>query len=126
GLDMAETTIVLKPPSEWRRGMTLEALTREMDAALRFPGVTNAWTMPIRGRIDMLATGIRTPVGVKVFGPDLAELERLGREVERAVRDVPGTRSVFSERVVSGYYVDVEIDRTAAARYGLNVADVQS
>jgi Cu(I)/Ag(I) efflux system membrane protein CusA/SilA len=106
--------------------MTMERLVAELDAALRFPGVTNTWTMPIQGRIDMLATGIRTPVGVKIYGPDLHELERIGREVEQAVRSVAGTRSVFAERAVSGYYLDIEIDRAAAARYGLNVADVQS
>ena len=125
GLDMAETTIVLKPESEWRESMTAERLTAAMDSAVRLPGVTNAWTMPIKGRIDMLATGIRTPVGIKIFGPDLAELERIGKEIESAVRMVPGTRSAFAERAVSGYYIDVEIDRAAAARYGINVQDVQ-
>ncbi|MDZ4673834.1 MAG: CusA/CzcA family heavy metal efflux RND transporter [Gemmatimonadota bacterium] len=126
GLDMIETTVILRPESEWRSGQTYEALIEEMDAALQMPGVTNAWTMPIKGRIDMLATGIRTPVGVKIFGPDLAELERLGREVESVVRDVPGTRSAFAERAVSGYYLDIDINRVAAARYGLNVGDVQT
>ena len=126
GLDMFETTIVLKPESEWRPGMTTERLIAELDSLVRFPGITNAWTMPIQGRIDMLATGIRTPVGVKIFGPDLAELERIGREVERAIQMVPGTRSAFAERAVSGYYLDVDIDRTAAARYGINIADVQA
>lgn len=126
GLDMAETTIVLRDRSEWRRGMTTERLVAQMDSALRFPGVTNAWTMPIRGRIDMLATGIRTPVGVKLFGPDLKELERLGMEVERALHSVPGTRSAFAERSLGGYYLDVRIDRAAAARYGLNIEDVQA
>ncbi|HEX6133496.1 MAG TPA: CusA/CzcA family heavy metal efflux RND transporter [Longimicrobiales bacterium] len=125
GLDMFETTIVLKPEAEWRRGMTMARLITEMDSLVRFPGITNAWTMPIAGRIDMLATGIRTPVGIKIFGSDLAELERLGREIEAAVRMVPGTRSVFAERAVSGYYLDVDIDRQAAARYGLNVEDIQ-
>jgi len=125
GLDMAETTIVLRPQSEWRPGMTLERLTLEMDSLLQFPGVANAWTMPIKGRIDMLATGIRTPVGIKIFGPDLAQLERLGREIEDRIRMVPGTRSVFAERAVSGYYLDIDIDRVAAARYGLNIEDVQ-
>jgi Cu(I)/Ag(I) efflux system membrane protein CusA/SilA len=125
GLDMAETTIVLKERSAWRPGMTPERLVAELDRALQFPGVTNAWTMPIQGRIDMLATGIRTPVGVKVFGPDLHELERIAKEIERAARQVPGTRSAFAERAVSGYYLDIAIDREAAARYGLNVADVQ-
>ncbi len=126
GLDMFETTITLKPPSEWRPGMTYDRIVAEMDTAVRLPGVTNAWTMPIKGRIDMLATGIRTPVGVKVFGPDLAELERIGREIERAVQMVPGTRSAFAERAVSGYYLDIDIDRKAAARHGLNVGDVQA
>ena len=126
GLDMFETTITLKPESEWRPGMTSERLIAEMDSVVRLPGVTNAWTMPIKGRIDMLATGIRTPVGVKIFGPDLAELERLGREVERAVQMVPGTRSAFAERAQSGYYLDIDIDRAAAARHGLNVGDVQT
>jgi Cu(I)/Ag(I) efflux system membrane protein CusA/SilA len=125
GLDMFETTITLKPESEWREGMTYDRLVDEMDAKVKLAGVTNAWTMPIRGRIDMLATGIRTPVGIKIFGPDLAELERLGKAVEQSVSMVPGTRSAFAERAVSGYYLDIEIDRAAAARHGLNVGDVQ-
>ena len=126
GLDMFETTITLKPRREWRAEMTQEKLVAAMDSAVRVAGVTNAWTMPIRGRIDMLATGIRPPVGIKIFGPDLGDLERLGKEVERAVRTVPGTRSVFAERAVSGYYLDIDIDRAAAARHGLNVGDVQT
>ena len=126
GLDMFETTITLKPKSEWRDGMTYERLVAEMDSAVKMPGVTNAWTMPIIGRIDMLATGIRTPVGIKIFGPDLAELERIGREVEASVRMVPGTRSAFAERAVSGYYLDIDIDRASAARHGLNVGDIQT
>ncbi|MHB1069056.1 MAG: efflux RND transporter permease subunit [Gemmatimonadaceae bacterium] len=126
GLDMFETTITLKPQAMWRSGMTYDRLVAEMDSAVRMPGVTNAWTMPIKGRNDMLATGIRTPVGIKVFGPDLAELERIGREIERAVQMVPGTRSAFAERAVSGYYLDIDIDRKAAARHGLNVGDVQA
>ncbi len=125
GLDMFETTIVLKPQEEWRPGMTMDRLIAAMDTAVRFPGITNAWTMPIKGRIDMLATGIRTPVGIKIFGPDLAELERIGKEIENAIRMVPGTRSVFADRAVSGYYLDVDIDRVAAARYGLNIRDIQ-
>ncbi|HSW31009.1 MAG TPA: CusA/CzcA family heavy metal efflux RND transporter [Longimicrobiales bacterium] len=124
-LDMFETTIVLKPEDAWRPGVTHASLVAEMDAAVRTAGVTNSWTMPIRGRIDMLATGIRTPVGVKIFGPDLATLERLASEVEVAVQMVPGTRSAFGERVVSGSYVDIDIDRDAAARYGLNVDVIQ-
>ncbi len=126
GLDMSETTITLKPEEQWRSGMTMERLIEEMDEKVRFPGFTNAWTMPIKGRNDMLATGIRTPVGIKIFGEDLAELERIGSDVEAAVRTIPGTRSVFAERTVSGYYLDIDIDRVAAARYGLNVEDVQA
>jgi copper/silver efflux system protein len=126
GFDMFETTIALKPQSEWRPGMTSEKLVSEMDAAVRFAGIANAWTMPIQGRIDMLATGIRTPVGIKIFGPDLATLERIGGEIEQAIHMVPGTRSVFAERAVSGYYLDIDIDRTAAARYGINIDDVQA
>jgi len=125
GLDMVETTITLKPEREWRAGMTYDRLIAAMDSALRMPGVTNAWAQPIKGRIDMLATGIRTPVGIKVFGPDLAVLERIGRDIERAVQAVPGTRSAFAERAVSGYYLDITIDRKEAARHGLNVGDVQ-
>ena len=126
GLDMIETTISLKPRDQWPAGVTHDRLITAMDSALRMPGVTNAWTMPIKGRIDMLATGIRTPVGIKIFGPDLAELERIGKEVERIVQTIPGTRSAFAERAVSGYYLDIDIDRIAAARHGVNVADVQT
>jgi Cu(I)/Ag(I) efflux system membrane protein CusA/SilA len=126
GLDMIETTISLKPQDDWRAGMTFETLVAAMDSAVRMPGVTNAWTMPIKGRIDMLATGIRTPVGIKIFGPDLGELERIGKQIEQSVRTIPGTRSVFAERAVSGYYLDIDIDRAAAARHGVNVADVQA
>ena len=124
-LSMLETTIALKPRSEWRSGMTPERLIEELDAALRIPGLTNAWTMPIRSRIDMLSTGIRTPVGIKIAGPDLAVLERLGREVEAVVRDVPGTASVYADRVMGGNYLDFAIDRDAIARHGLTVRDVQ-
>src|SRR5688572_18427445 len=126
GLDMFETTITLKPRSAWRPGITQEVLISQMDSAVKMPGVANAWTMPIKGRIDMLATGIRTPVGIKIFGPDLGELERLGRQVESAVQSVPGTRSAFAERAESGYYLDIDIDRAAAARHGLNIGDVQT
>ena len=124
-LSMFETTIVLKPEEEWRPGINEDSLVRAMDHGLRMAGVTNSWTMPIKGRIDMLATGIRTPVGVKIFGPDLTELERLATEVEAAVKMVPGTRSAIGERVVSGSYLDIDIDREAAARYGLNVKQIQ-
>ena len=126
GFDMFETTIALKPRSAWREGMTYDKLIAAMDSAVKMPGVTNAWTMPIIGRIDMLATGIRTPVGIKIFGPDLAVLERIGKQVERSVQMVPGTRSAFAERAVSGYYLDIDIDRASAARHGLNVGDIQT
>ncbi len=124
-LDMIETVVALRPHHEWRPGMTRERLVTEMDSAVRTTGFVNAWTQPIKGRMDMLATGIRTAVGIKIFGPDLAELERLGREIEAMVTMVPGTRSVFAERAVSGSYLDIEVNREQAARYGLNVADVQ-
>ena len=124
-LSMIETTIALKPRSEWRPGMTPAKLIEELDAALRIPGLTNAWTMPIRARIDMLSTGIRTPVGIKIAGPDLTELERLGRQVEAVVRDLPGTASVYADRVMGGNYLDFAIDRDAIARHGLTVRDVQ-
>lgn len=124
-LSMLETTVVLEPPDRWRAGMTHERLIEEMDRVVRLPGLTNAWTMPIKTRLDMLSTGIRTPVGIKLSGPDLGTLETLAQEVEQAVRDLPGTRSVFAERVMGGTYLDFEVDRAAAARYGLAVADVQ-
>jgi len=123
-LDMYETTITLRPESEWRPGMTYDRLIADLDRALRLPGVTNAWTMPIKGRIDMLATGVRTAVGIKIFGPDLDTLQMLGERVERIMQAVPGTRSAFAERGVSGFYVDIDIDRTEAARYGLNAGDI--
>jgi copper/silver efflux system protein len=124
-LEMFETVINLKPESEWRDGMTTDKLIAQMDQALQFPGVSNAWTMPIKARIDMLSTGIRTPIGIKVFGPDLGGLERLAREIEAVVRIVPGTTSAFAERVMGGYYLEIEPDRSALARYGLKVGDVQ-
>ncbi len=124
-LTMIETTIILKPETEWREGVTRQSLTAEMDRAINFPGLTNAWTMPIKTRTDMLATGIKTPVGVKIAGPDLEMLERLGREVEAAVRDLPGTRSAYAERVMGGSFLDIDVDRQAAARYGLTSGDVQ-
>jgi Cu(I)/Ag(I) efflux system membrane protein CusA/SilA len=126
GLDMIETTISLKPRVQWPKGQTFDGLVAAMDSAVMMPGVTNAWTMPIKGRVDMLATGIRTPVGIKIFGPDLAELERVGKQIEQVVQTIPGTRSAFAERAVSGYYLDIDIDRAAAARHGVNVADVQT
>ena len=124
-LEMFETVINLKPESEWRHGMTIDSLIAEMDAALQFPGIANSWTMPIKARIDMLSTGIRTPIGVKVFGNDLAELERVAREVETVVRKVPGTTSAFAERVTGGFYLNVDPDRAALARYGLSVGALQ-
>ena len=124
-LSMIETTIMLKPKSEWRPGMTPEKLAEEMNEAIDVPGLTNSWTMPIRTRIDMLSTGIKTPVGIKIAGPDLAELEKLGKEVEAVVREVPGTLDAYAERVMGGGYLDVTIDRDAIARYGLTIRDVQ-
>ena len=124
-LEMLETTIRLKPRDEWRTGMTTEKLIAELDARVRIPGLANVWVQPIRNRIDMLATGIKSPVGIKISGPDLATLERLGHEVEEIVRSVPGTSSAIAERHAGGRYIDVDIDRAAAARYGLNIADVQ-
>jgi Cu(I)/Ag(I) efflux system membrane protein CusA/SilA len=124
-LSMIETTIVLKDPSEWREGMTKEKLIDELDQAIQFPGVTNAWTMPIKTRIDMLSTGIKTPVGIKIAGPDLNELERIGKEVEALVKPLEGTLSAYAERVMGGNYVDFDIDREASARFGLTVGDVQ-
>ncbi|MBG0796300.1 efflux RND transporter permease subunit [Methylocystis sp. L43] len=126
-LEMVETVISLKPEDQWRKGMTSEKLIGEMNQALKtnIPGFSNSWTMPIKARIDMLSTGIRTPIGVKVFGPDLAEIGRILTQVEAAVSSVPGTRSAFAERVSQGYYLDFDIDRAAIARYGLSVMDVQ-
>ena len=123
--EMFETIIQLRPKEEWRPGVTMDSLRAEMDTALQFPGVSNAWTQPIRARIDMLATGIRTPVGVKVFGTDLTEMERIAREVEVALRTVPGTTSAYAERVIGGYYLDIVPDRSRLSRYGLSIQDVQ-
>jgi copper/silver efflux system protein len=123
--EMYETVINLKPKDEWRSGVTIDSLIAEMDRALQFPGVSNAWTMPIKARIDMLSTGIRTPVGVKVFGTDLAEMERLAREVEQVLKTVPGTSSAYAERAIGGYYLDIVPNRDSLARYGLMVSDVQ-
>jgi Cu(I)/Ag(I) efflux system membrane protein CusA/SilA len=123
--EMFETIITLKPQDQWRPGVTVDSLKQEMDAALQFPGVSNAWTMPIRARIDMLSTGIRTPVGVKVFGTDLKEMERIARDIETTLKTVPGTSSAYAERVIGGYYLDIVPDRDALARYGLSVGAVQ-
>jgi Cu(I)/Ag(I) efflux system membrane protein CusA/SilA len=147
-LSMLETVVTLKPHSEWRRvptwysswapewlkpafrtitsdNISVERLTQEMNDALRLPGLSNAWTMPIKARIDMLSTGIRTPVGIKITGDDLAKIEEVGTKVERALASVPGTRSVFAERTAQGYFLDFEWDRNALARYGLSVAEAQ-
>jgi copper/silver efflux system protein len=124
-LDMFETVVNLVPEAEWRSGLTYDSLVAELDQATRMPGVTNLWTLPIKNRIDMLATGMRTPVGVKVFGPDLDTLQRIGTEIEGLLREVPGTRSAVAERGASGYYLDIDIDRAAAARFGLNIMAVQ-
>jgi Cu(I)/Ag(I) efflux system membrane protein CusA/SilA len=123
--EMIETVINLKPKSEWRAGMTVDRLIAELDKALQFPGVSNAWTMPIKARTDMLATGIRTPVGIKVLGKDLTEMEKLARQIEGVVKAVPGTSSAYAERVIGGYYLDIVPDREVLARYGLMVSDVQ-
>lgn len=123
--EMFETIITLKPKSEWRPGVTSDSLKQEMDAALQFPGVSNAWTMPIRARIDMLSTGIRTPVGVKVYGTDLKEMEKVARDIETVLKAVPGTSSAYAERVIGGYYLDIIPNRMALGRYGLSIDDVQ-
>ncbi len=124
-LSMIETTIRLKPESEWPEGMTPKKLINKMDAAIKIPGLTNAWTMPIKTRIDMLSTGIKTPVGIKIAGPNLNTLQKIGKEIEKIIKDVPGTRSVYAERAAGGNYVDFKIDRRAIARYGLTIGDVQ-
>jgi Cu(I)/Ag(I) efflux system membrane protein CusA/SilA len=124
-LTMIETVIQLHPREAWRPGMTPEKLRAELDRVVRFPGLTNAWVMPIKTRIDMLATGIKTPVGIKIAGPDLDVIQGIGKELEIALEDVPGTASVYSERVAGGRYVHVDIDRTRASRFGLNIEDVQ-
>lgn len=123
-LEMAETIINLKPEDEWRSGMTIDKLIAEIDQALQMPGVSNSWTMPIKNRIDMLATGIRTPVGIKVFGKDLAEIEMLAKQIETVVKTVPGTSSAYAERATGGYYLDIEPDRIELTRYGLAVGDL--
>jgi Cu(I)/Ag(I) efflux system membrane protein CusA/SilA len=124
-LTMIETFIQLKPRSEWREGVTTESLKKELDGLVKLPGVTNAWVMPIKTRIDMLATGIKTPVGIKVAGPDLSVIQDIGKQLEVILKDVPGTASVYSERVAGGRYVKVDIQRAKAARYGLNISEIQ-
>ena len=124
-LTMIETTIQLKPHDEWRPGMTTEKLRQELDRLVQIPSLTNTWIMPIKNRIDMLATGIKTPVGIKVAGPDLEVIAKVGEEIEKVVNTVPGTSSVYAERVTGGRFIDINIDRSRAARFGLNIADVQ-
>lgn len=123
--EMFETIVNLKPKEEWRPGTTVDSLISEMDKALQFPGVSNAWTMPIKARIDMLSTGIRTPIGVKVIGTDLIEIDRLAKQIEQVLKAVPGTSSAYAERGIGGYYLDVTPDRAALARYGIMIQDVQ-
>ena len=123
--EMFETVINLKPEADWRAGMNMDKLIAEMDQALQFPGVSNAWTMPIKARLDMLATGIRTPIGIKVFGKDLVEMEKLAKQIEAVVKQVPGTTSAFAERITGGFYINIEPDREQLARYGLAVGDLQ-
>ncbi|MDD5411116.1 MAG: CusA/CzcA family heavy metal efflux RND transporter, partial [Methylobacter sp.] len=124
-LEMSETLVNLKPEAQWRPGMTVDKLIAEMDQALQIPGVSNSWTMPIKNRIDMLATGIRTPIGIKLFGKDLAEMERLAQQIEQAVKNVPGTTSAYAERLTGGFYLNITPDYEALARYGLLIGDVQ-
>ncbi|GAA0691153.1 CusA/CzcA family heavy metal efflux RND transporter [Marinobacterium maritimum] len=124
-LTMIETFIQLKPRDQWREGVTTESLKQELDALVKLPGVTNAWVMPIKTRIDMLATGIKTPVGIKIAGPELSQIQAIGQQLETILKDVPGTASVYSERVAGGRYIKVDIQRGDAARYGLNIADIQ-
>ena len=124
-LTMIETTILLKPQDEWRDGMSMEKLKKELNELIQFPGLTNAWVMPIKNRIDMLATGIKTPVGIKVAGPRLTEIQEIGKQIEQVLNDVPGTVSVYAERVAGGRYVTVDIKRREAARFALNIADIQ-
>ncbi len=123
--EMFETVINLKPEAEWRTGMNIDKLIAEMDKALQFPGMANSWTMPIKARLDMLATGIRTPIGVKVFGKDLDGIERVAKDIEAVVKNVPGTTSAFAERITGGYYIDIVPDREALARYGMAIGDLQ-
>jgi Cu(I)/Ag(I) efflux system membrane protein CusA/SilA len=125
-LEMIETIINLKPEKDWRSGMTPEKLINELDKAVKLPGVSNAWTMPIKARTDMLSTGIRTPVGIKVLGPKLEEIQRIGEHLETVLKDVPGTRNIFAERVTGGYYLDFIIRRDEIARYGLTVEEVEA
>lgn len=123
---MVETTILLKPEKKWRKGLSYDELIQEMDRALQLPGIPNVWTMPIRNRIDMLSTGIRTPVGIKIMGPDLKEIQRIGEEIEKVIKSVPGTRTAYSERVAGGYFLDIQPKREHLAHFGLTLEDLQS
>ena len=122
---MMETVVLLKPESQWRKGLTHEALIQQMDEQLRIPGTANAWTMPIKNRIDMLTTGVRTPIGIKILGSDLKRIEEIGIHLEMLLKNVPGTRSVYAERVAGGYFLDFDLKREQLARYGLSVAEAQ-
>ncbi|MGE3276187.1 MAG: efflux RND transporter permease subunit [Vicinamibacterales bacterium] len=124
-MGMVNTVVTLKPRDQWRPGMTIERLQAEMDEALQMPGFPNTWTQPIRNRLDMLFTGIKTPIGIKILGADLSVIQRIGQELENALADLPGTRSVYAERVTQGYFTDIAVDRAAIARYGMTVQDVQ-
>ena len=124
-MGMVNTTVTLKPREQWRQGVTLEKLQGDMNAALQFPGFPNVWTQPIRNRLDMLLTGIKTPVGIKILGSNLDEIQRIGEQIERTLQPVPGTRRVYAERVAQGYFTDIQINRQAIARHGLTVGDVQ-
>ena len=124
-LDMYDTTIMLKPRDQWRKGMTYDQLIAEMDDRLHFPGLSNSWTMPVENRLDMELTGIKTPVGLKIQGPDVDRIQQIGSQIEEILGSVPGTRGIFAERVSQGFYINVDVDRAVAARYGLTVGDVQ-
>ena len=124
-LDMYDTTIMLKPREQWRAGMTYEKLIQEMDEKLQFPGLTNTWTMPVENRLDMELTGIKTAVGIKIQGPDLAQIQDIGAQMQQVLSGMSDTSSVFAERVSQGFYLNVEVNRPEAARYGLTVGDVQ-
>jgi len=124
-MGMVNTTVTLKPRDQWRPGMTVEKLQSEMDAQMQFPGFPNVWTQPIRNRLDMLLTGIKTPVGIKILGSDLNEIQRIGSDIEQTLQSIPGTRSVYAERVAQGYFADIRIDRDAIARHGLTIGDVE-
>ena len=124
-LDMYDTTIMLKPRDQWRKGVTYDSLVAEMDDRLHFPGLSNSWTMPVENRLDMELTGIKTPVGLKIQGPDVDRIQQIGSQIEEILGSVPGTRGIFAERVSQGFYINVDVDRAVAARYGLTVGDVQ-